>query len=105
VIVLKLLLEYKCYPLWIYNKNGEFVDNNFPEELESNIQIDKLLDEIQGEFDKLFIDNENIFEYIGFKSPFLKEVFGDKIKHVEKMIIDTLGTKGLLITKIDMEKL
>ncbi len=105
MVKLKLSLEYCCYPLWIYSANGDFIDNNFPKELESNMMIDKLLDEIQKEFDNLFIDNEIEFKYIGFKNTSSKELFNLKIKRVEKLILNTLGTAGVLLNNIDIEKL
>lgn len=40
---LKYSLEYHCYPFWNYTKDGELVDNDLPEELRKDIELDYLL--------------------------------------------------------------
>lgn len=103
MIKLKLSLEYHCYPLWIYSEYDELIDNNFPVELTTNMIIDELLDEIQKEFDNLFIDNEIEFTYAGFKDDLKKREFYKKISNAEKMIIETLGNKGVFINQTSVE--
>ena len=33
---LKLMPEYRCYPLWLYDSDGTLIDNIIPESLQSN---------------------------------------------------------------------
>lgn len=63
---IKLYLEYQCYPMWIYDEDGELVDNNIASELMNEPLIFKSLDEIQETYDNLFEDNEVKFEFKGF---------------------------------------
>lgn len=105
MIKLRLSLEYRCYPLWIYGENDEFIDNNFPDELDSYIEIDTLLDEIQSDFDGLFIDNEKVFDYVGFSDNDSREMFSNKINRVEKMIRKAIGAHCILENKVDVTKL
>lgn len=63
---IKLYLEYWCYLMWIYDKNGELVDNNIASELMNEPSIVKALDAIQELYDNLFEDNEVSFEFKGF---------------------------------------
>lgn len=63
---IKLYLEYQCYPMWIYDEDGELVDNNIASELMNEPLIVKALDEIQETYDNLFEDNEVNFEFKGF---------------------------------------
>lgn len=34
------MLDYQCYPIWIYDENGDFIDNDLVEEIK---KIKKLL--------------------------------------------------------------
>lgn len=68
---IRLLIEYGAYPIWIYEKNEdeEFVDDTkIPDEWADNLSLFNLCNEIQNEFNSLFIDNINEFKYVGFKS-------------------------------------
>lgn len=38
--IIKIFLEYQCYPIWIYNEQGELVDNDLVEELKGEDEID-----------------------------------------------------------------
>ncbi|HAC1982960.1 TPA_asm: hypothetical protein GJA11_15460, partial [Listeria monocytogenes] len=60
---LRLFLDYKCYPVWVYNDAGILKENDLPDELK------------QDEYDKLFIDTEIEFRYEAFKDEKEKEEF------------------------------
>ena len=36
---LKLMPEYQCYPLWLYDSDGTLIDNIIPESLQSNKEL------------------------------------------------------------------
>ncbi len=63
---LKYSLEYKCYPIWNYDETGELIDNDLPDELRDDKELDTLLLEIQDIFDHLFTDTPKEFSYHGF---------------------------------------
>jgi hypothetical protein len=63
---IRLLLDYKCYPMWIYDENDELVDDDIVKELKSESEINEMLMAIQRIYDSLFIDDSKIFEYKGF---------------------------------------
>ena len=42
---LKLMPEYRCCPLWLYDSDGTLIDNIIPEGLQSNKE---LMDELYG---------------------------------------------------------
>ena len=83
-IIIKL--EYKCYPLWIYNENGELLDNNLPSELIGDEAINMLCDKIQEVFDGLYKNNELVFKYCGFKNSRDKEKFKKMVLDMKNMI-------------------
>ena len=40
---LEYSLEYHCYPIWNYDESGELVDNDLPDELRDDEELDSLL--------------------------------------------------------------
>lgn len=83
---LKLLLEYKCYPIWIYDEDGELIDNNIVSELINEPSIIKALDEIQHTYDSLFEDNEASFEYKGFENEQKRQRFLNLVRETVSLI-------------------
>ncbi len=65
---LKYSLEYHCYPIWNYNEDNELVDNDLPDELREDTELDSLLLKIQEIFDSLFTDTPTEFSANGFKT-------------------------------------
>ena len=39
---LKISLEYRCYPIWEYSEDGDLIDNDLPEELLSDKELDEI---------------------------------------------------------------
>lgn len=72
---IRLLLEYGCYPVWLYDENGDVIDTLLPEELRNDSGLDSKFDDIQARYDALFIDNTHEFTFIGFKSTTDRESF------------------------------
>ena len=65
---IKIMLEYKCFPTWIYDENDIFVDNDLPEDIAQNKELDAKLVKLQEIFDSLYIDTPSEFSSRGFKS-------------------------------------
>lgn len=72
---LRLMLEYRCYPVWLYDEDGNIVDTLLPEELRDDTELDSRFDELQARYDALFVDNTREFDFIGFKSETDKSAF------------------------------
>ena len=72
---IRLLLDYGCYPVWLYDENGDIIDTLLPEELRDDIELDSKFDDLQARYDALFIDNAHEFSFIGFKSTEDRERF------------------------------
>ncbi|EAC6191978.1 hypothetical protein CF322_01100 [Listeria monocytogenes] len=85
---LRLFLDYKCYPVWIYNDAGILKENDLPDELK------------QDEYDKLFIDTEIEFRYEAFKDEKEKEEFFHEFIEVQKHLKETLGKEYNIVNKI-----
>jgi hypothetical protein len=65
---IRLMLEYHCYPVWLYDENDDVIDTLLPEELRSDFELDAKFDDLQARYDALFIDNSHEFSYVGFKN-------------------------------------
>lgn len=87
---IKLLLEYKCFPIWIYDENGELIDNDSPDELRNNKNIDDKLVLLQEKYDGLFLDDGIEYKYIGFKNNEEKNNFETLINEVYLEIINII---------------
>ena len=65
VKTIRLMLEYNTYCLWLYDENGEIIDNDNPPEWEDDDELTKAFMDISDLYDTFFIDNKKEFRYIG----------------------------------------
>lgn len=45
---IKIMLEYRCYPLWVYDASGELLCNDLIGEVEEVAELKALLDAVQA---------------------------------------------------------
>lgn len=85
---IKFLLEYQCLPIWLYNENGELLENGlsqlYKNEFGENICL--RIKGLQNKFDKLFEDNESHFQYLGFKNEIERQKFICEAEEIIKLI-------------------
>ena len=93
---IKIILEYRCYPMWIYNENNEFIDNDLVEELKNDIEVESILMNIQKTYDKLYKDDDVSFEYEGFKDENEKRKFILEIQRAIDLIKLKLANKYII---------
>lgn len=98
---LRMLLEYQCYPLWVYNEKGEIVLNDLPDELRAEVDMQKLLEEIQAIYDSLFIDNKVEFRYKGFDNEEEEIKFRGKLDKMVQLIEVKMGKIYTIENSID----
>lgn len=63
---LKLMPEYQCYPLWLYDSDGTLIDNIIPESLQANKELMDALTSVQQQFDALYTNAPQTYPYVGF---------------------------------------
>lgn len=73
--VIKIKLEYGCFPVWIYGENDKLIENDLPPYLIGDIDIDSKFVRIQEIYDGLYLDDGIEFRYIGFKETEKRETF------------------------------
>lgn len=91
--VIKIKLEYGCFPVWIYGENSELIGNDLPPYLIGDSDIDSKFVHIQEVYDSLYLDDGEEFKYIGFK----------KIEKKENFFIELFSAINLLESKLDDE--
>ena len=75
IVKLRLMPEYGCYPVWLYDEHNWIVDTRLPDELSGDAELDAGFNEIADRYEALFINNEREFSYVGFSSEAEKERF------------------------------
>ena len=100
---IKISLEYKCYPLWVYDQDNNLINNDLVGELKNEIEIENQLNEIQEIFNGLFEDNPILFEYKGFSKMSDKENLQKKINKLILEIEEKIGNKYIIENKINLD--
>ncbi len=90
---IKMFFEYKCYPIWIYNKSGDLVDNSWPKDLEVCDELNQKLIKLQKEYNELFTDNGIEFKFNGFSNHTDRELFIENIKCITESIKEKIGNE------------
>ena len=55
---IRLMFDYECYPIWIYDEEGNFIDNDLIDEIEEDNKMVAILEELQNEFESLYLNNQ-----------------------------------------------
>ena len=89
--IIKLCLDYKCYPIFIREENEAEEDNNLPEEDEKDPILLPLMKDIQQKYDACFINNERESDWKGFKTKEEAEAFIEELKEFSRLIKERYG--------------
>lgn len=98
---IRIMLDYKCYPVWLYDENGDIIDTLLPEELRDDADLDSKFDELQDRYEALFIDDGKRFEYIGFGSEAEKASFLHDWGIAVSELTQKAGDKYIIIDEIE----
>ena len=79
---IRVIWDYPCFPIWVYDEKGELIANSLPDELSGDEEFYALCRKLQLQYNSLFLDNEKEFSYIGFNDPDEEKQF---YSDVEKM--------------------
>ena len=62
---IRITLEYNTYCLWLYDENGEIIDNDNPPEWKDDSELTDAFMAVSDLYDTFFIDNKTEFRYVG----------------------------------------
>lgn len=88
---IKISLEYRCFPIWIYDEKNSLIDNDLPNTLLNDKYIALQCVEVQELFDKLYLNNGIEFKYIGFNDVGRRTEFLNKIETIELALREKVG--------------
>ena len=100
---IRLMLDYECYPIWIYDANGDFIENDLIAEIEKEDKLVVMLEELQNEFENLYLNNHEEFKYIGFSSENDKQGFAKKVQQVYYSLCNLLDDKYVVKNMINIK--
>ena len=72
---IRVMLDYGCYPVWLYDEDDNIIDTLLPDELRDDAVLDAQFDDLQFRYDSLFVDNGKEFFFKGFQTAEEKATF------------------------------
>ncbi len=100
---LRLMLEWGCDPVWIYEEDGITSSPGLPCELENNKELVDLMNKISNEFDSQYVNTEREFSDVGFKTEAEKKEFKQDLIRFSAMIKKAIGDKYKFVDDFDYE--
>ena len=101
---IRLMLEYKSYPIWIYDEDGFVEDNALPEEWKHSTELMSLAEEVQTIFNGLYLDTANEFRYQGFSSDEERLCFINKVQQLNMLILEINQGNYDIVNDIDLSR-
>lgn len=95
---IKINFEYGAFPVWIYDDEGNFIENSLPSYLLKNEELQTMFDNLQIKYDSLFIDNPTNFEYKGFESKNAESEFYKQVQEAKEKL-NALNNGSFVISK------
>ena len=86
---IRVLLEYNTYCLWVYDEQGQIIDNDNPPEWNDDVELTNAFLAVSDLYDSCFIDNKKEFSYRG-----CPEKKKDKLKKLFSHAMDILSKKN-----------
>lgn len=102
---IRLLFDYGCYPVWLYDENGDVIDTLLPDELRDDAELDAKFDDLQARYDALFIDNAHEFSFIGFKSAEDRERFCSDWENTVNELVNKLNGKYPIQNDVNLDNI
>ena len=99
----RLMLEWGCDPVWIYEEDGITSSPGLPCELENNKELVDLMNKISNEFDSQYVNTEREFSDVGFKTEAKKKKFKQDLIRFSAMIKKAIGDKYKFVDDFDYE--
>jgi hypothetical protein len=100
---IRMMMDYQCYPIWIYDERGDLICNDLPAELKNENEIGDILDHIQTVYDSLFVDDESQFGYQGFADETAKREFEKNVLKVLGLMESKVGKLYKIENRIDID--
>ncbi|MBQ3692358.1 MAG: hypothetical protein II931_03450 [Clostridia bacterium] len=104
--VIKIKPEYGCFPIWLYDEDGLFIDNRLPHKnVQNRHAVKAAFVKVQEAYEKLFVNNDSEFSYIGFSSEEQKAQFTEQFNSAAELLSKAVGDKYIIVNAVDLEKM
>lgn len=90
---IRLIIEYKSYPMWLCDEDGILVLEGIVDELKDDTWLCRELDEIQQIYNSLFIDTKIEFSYVGFSTKEEEQNYLLRLQNVSSYVAEHLDGK------------
>lgn len=87
---IRLLLEYKTYPIWLYDEDDEIIDNDNPPEWDDDQQLTDAFMAVSDFYDTFFIDTKHEFRFVGS----VDKADSDKLQSLVDKAVEILYKKN-----------
>lgn len=94
--VIRIKLEYGCFPVWIYSENNELIENDLPVGLVGDTEIEPIFVHIQEIFDSLYLNDTKEFKYIGFRDQEQRELFEKELSAAINLLKSKLNEEYMI---------
>ena len=134
---IKIKFEYGCFPVWLYDEEGFFIDNilgcvpiginsdaggkatqptksvcDFRPALpvahkmiQNRCAVKAAWVGVQEVYEKLFVNNDTEFKYIGFQSEEQKAEFTSLFGNAVDLLCKAVGNKYAIVNTVDLKNL
>ena len=99
--IIRLLLEYDCYPIWTYEKEGVLIDNGFPEDDKPNDRLEEMKVSIAKTYNSLFVNDAHEFSYKGFSSKEGAKGFANLLNEFRDLVKDKYSKDYKIVDDFD----
>lgn len=98
---IRLLLEYNTYCIWLYNEDGEIIDNDNPPEWNDDQSLTDAFMAVSNLYDTFFIDNEHEFNYIDCPDDATRKELIRRIDHAIELLYEKNNGKYMIVNDIE----
>jgi len=98
---IRLMLEYNTYCVWLYNEDGEIIDNDNPPEWDDDKELTDAFMAVSDLYDTFFIDTDKEFKYIGCPDEDTRNKLIALIDNAVKIIVQK--NNGKYVIQNDMQ--
>ena len=108
---IKIMFDYGCLPLWIYDENGhyignaEFTENSPLSDIANYKDIEAAFSKVQEEYENLFINNVVEFSCIGFQSEEQKAKFTENFYNAVDLLEQSANGKYNIVNTVDLDNI
>lgn len=97
---IRLLMEYNTFPVWLYDRDDQIIDNDLPPEWQNDTDLECAFMALSDYYDTFFVDTDTEFRYVGFQNGEEKQKLTALSEAAIKLLHDKNNGKYIIINNI-----